>query len=77
MDIHHLVKMANDIGRFFESEPDKAKGAKGVADHLRNFWEPRMLRDMFNHLDKESGNGLRPLVLEALRAHRQELSPKS
>ena len=31
MDIHHLIKLANNIGSFFESEPDKTKGAQGVA----------------------------------------------
>jgi formate dehydrogenase subunit delta len=75
MDIHHLVKMANDIGAFFEAEPDKAKGARGVADHIRNFWEPRMRRELFKHLDQDSGAGLNPLVMTALREHRKELQP--
>jgi hypothetical protein len=30
MDIHHLVKMANSIGDFFQSEPDKGKAAQSV-----------------------------------------------
>ena len=74
MDIHHLVKMANNIGDFFGSEPDKAKGAKGVADHIRNFWDPRMRRQIFTHIDQTSGEGLSDLVLTALRSHRNELS---
>ena len=73
MDIHHLVKMANDIGDFFKSEPDKAKGAKGIADHIRSFWDPRMRRQMFTHIDQTSGEGLSELVLTALRTHRKEL----
>ena len=75
MDIHHLVKMANDIGAFFESEPEAAKGAKGIATHLRSFWDPRMRRELFSYLDRENGKGLSGLVLEALRSHRNEIDP--
>jgi formate dehydrogenase subunit delta len=73
MDIHHLVKMANNIGDFFLVEPDKTKAAKGIADHIRNFWEPRMRRQIFAHLDQTSGEGLHEIVLTALRTHRKEL----
>jgi len=73
MDIHHLVKMANSIGDFFESEPDRAKAAKGVADHIRSFWDPRMRREIFTHIDQASGEGLKDLVLTGLRTHRKEL----
>jgi formate dehydrogenase subunit delta len=73
MDIHHLVKMANSIGDFFASEPDKAKGAQGVADHIRSFWDPRMRRQIFAHIDQNSGEGLKELVLTALQNHRKEL----
>ena len=73
MDIHHLVKQANGIGDFFDSEPDKAKGIKGVADHIRSFWEPRMRKQIFEHLDQASGAGLKEIVLSALRDYRQHL----
>jgi formate dehydrogenase subunit delta len=75
MDIHHLVKMANDIGAFFESDPEPEKGAKGIAAHLRSFWDPRMRRELFSYLDRENGKGLNGLVLEALRSHRNEIDP--
>jgi formate dehydrogenase subunit delta len=73
MDIHHLVKMANSIGDFFQSEPDKAKAAQSVANHIRSFWEPRMRRQIYSHIDQESGEGLDELVLNALRTHRKDL----
>jgi formate dehydrogenase subunit delta len=73
MDIHHLVKMANDISAFFEAEPDRSKGAKGVADHIRNFWDPRMRRAIFAHIDKDAGKGLHALALSALQTHRSDL----
>jgi len=74
MDAHHLVKMANGIGDFFASEPDQAKGIKGVADHIRAFWEPRMRKQIYMYLDQASGEGLRDIVLKALRDYRKELA---
>lgn len=73
MDVHHLVKMANGIGDFFESEPNKAKGIKAVADHIHSFWDPRMRQQILAHVDQASGAGLTEIVLSALRTHRQEL----
>ena len=75
MNIQHLIKMANDIGAFFESEPDRSKAAKDVADHIKNFWERRMRREILGYLHEKSGDGLSPLVLEALRTHEAELRP--
>ena len=76
MDIQHLVKMANNIASFFEGETDAAKGAKGVADHLRNFWDPRMRHQILTYADEQKGAGLKPIVLEALQHHRLEIGPK-
>ena len=77
MDVQRLVQMANDIGSFFEAEKDRKKAEKGVADHIRNFWEPRMRRQILAHLDQEEGSGLSDFVREALRTYRQELTPSS
>ena len=76
MDIQHLVKMANDIASFFEAEPDASKGAKGVAEHLKNFWDPRMRREILSYADEQRGAGLKKIVLEALRNHRIEIGGK-
>jgi len=75
MEVSRLVKMANDIGAFFEADQDPARGAAGVADHIRKFWDPRMRREILIHLDERGGEGLRPIVLEALRSHGRELAP--
>jgi len=40
--IEYLVKMANEIGAFFASEPDPEQAVNAVAGHLRRFWDPRM-----------------------------------
>jgi formate dehydrogenase subunit delta len=73
MDIQHLVKMANNIASFFEAEPDAAKGAKSVADHLKNFWDPRMRRQILRYAEEGQGTGLKEIVLQALRSHRHEI----
>ena len=75
MEVQRLVKLANDIGSFFESEKDPTKGAEGVATHIRMFWDPRMRRELLVHLDESDGEGLKPLVLEALRTYGHELDP--
>ena len=77
MNIHHLIKLANDIGAFFEAEPDRAKGAEGVANHVKSFWEPRMRRQILTYFDEHNGEGLSELVRNALRIHREELTPRS
>jgi formate dehydrogenase subunit delta len=76
MDIHHLVKMANDIANFFKSEPDHQVALDGVAGHIRRFWDPRMRRAIIQWVDDGNGKALQPLALEALRANREKLLPQ-
>ncbi|WP_020086349.1 MULTISPECIES: formate dehydrogenase subunit delta [Hyphomicrobium] len=59
-----LVRMANDIGKFFRSQGEE-RAVVGIADHIQKFWEPRMKKQIFEHLD-EGGAGLDPLALKAL-----------
>jgi formate dehydrogenase subunit delta len=47
MNIEHLIHMANQIGAYFESEPDRAVASAGVADHLARFWEKRMRQSLY------------------------------
>lgn len=58
-----LVRMANQIATFFLSQPESVR-TDGVATHINKFWEPRMRRHLFEHLDA-GGAGLLPLVVEA------------
>jgi formate dehydrogenase subunit delta len=51
----HLVKMANDIGNFFNSEPDRTEAVAGVANHIAKFWTPRMRQKLGAYL-KEHGD---------------------
>jgi formate dehydrogenase subunit delta len=57
MRVERLVSMANDIGAFFNAEPDKAEAAKNIATHLRRFWDPRMRHQIVAHY-REGGAGL-------------------
>jgi formate dehydrogenase subunit delta len=66
MNVQHLVKMANQIGAFFESQPNRNEAVAGVADHLKRFWDPRMRRAVVAHLET-GGEGLKDIVIEAVR----------
>ena len=65
MDLHHLVKMANEIGAFFEAGGDRDEAVKSIATHLRNFWEPRMRNEIIAHAHK-GGADLHKIVREAV-----------
>ncbi|MBN3739785.1 MULTISPECIES: formate dehydrogenase subunit delta [Burkholderia] len=78
MDQGHLIDMANQIGAFFESMPDRDEALAGIADHLRRFWEPRMRRALLAALDNPSSEGAQraaPIVRDAVAAHRASLVP--
>jgi formate dehydrogenase subunit delta len=65
MDTEHLVKMANDIGNFFNAEPDHALAVQGVVDHLKKFWDPRMRRAIVGSY-RAGGAGMSDLVRAAV-----------
>jgi len=67
VDIRKLVKMANEIGAFFEADPDRTAAIEGIAGHLTRFWEPRMRRELLAHVQETGGTDLKPVVLEAVR----------
>ena len=66
MDNQNLVTMANNIGAFFKSEPDRELAIKGVEQHLRNFWEPRMRSAIIAHSQTHSDEML-DIVIEAVK----------
>jgi formate dehydrogenase subunit delta len=75
MDQHKLVHMANAIGEFFEADPDRQAALEGIVGHIKRFWDPRMRRELLQWIDQGQSEGLSPLVLEAIRAHRRTLAP--
>lgn len=72
MNNDHLIRMANQIGVFFESMPDRKEALEGLATHLKKFWDPRMRRALLALVDEGSGQ-LTPMVLSAVQAHRAML----
>ncbi|HTY48761.1 MAG TPA: formate dehydrogenase subunit delta [Steroidobacteraceae bacterium] len=64
MNIDHLVKMANEIGAFWEGEAGPKAPAE-VASHLKRFWEPRMRQAIIAHY-RRGGAGLDDVAREAV-----------
>jgi formate dehydrogenase subunit delta len=73
MNIDNLVKMANQIGTFFEAEPDRDQALADIAGHIKRSWEPRMRRALLEHIDRDGGSQLKDIVMEAVRVHRDPL----
>jgi formate dehydrogenase subunit delta len=67
-ELAHLVRGANRIGEFFAAMPDAAEARAGIAGHLRRYWAPALRQRLLQHLKETSGEGLDPLVVEALRS---------
>jgi formate dehydrogenase subunit delta len=65
MDIHRLVKMANEIGTFFEGAAERKEAVVSIATHLRNFWEPRMRAQIIEYARRADGE-LKDIVREAI-----------
>ena len=66
MSPDRLIYMANQIGKFFQSQGHD-KAVPGIADHIRKFWDPRMRKAIFAHLDA-GGAGLDPNVRDAIES---------
>ena len=63
MTPERMVHMANQIALFFQASPHD-EAVSSVADHLKHFWEPRMMRQLHAYI-AEGGSGLHALVLDA------------
>ncbi len=80
--IDTLIIMANRIGDFFESQPDREESMSGIATHIRNFWEPRMRTALLDFLaqqpDGSTGSQtLTPFTLEAIERNKDSLRPRT
>jgi formate dehydrogenase subunit delta len=69
MKTETLVKMANQIGDFFEAEPDKAQAQIDIANHLNRFWAKDMRNQIADHVKSTQGAGLHGQVAEAISKH--------
>ncbi|KJK02732.1 formate dehydrogenase [Pseudomonas sp. 21] len=66
MSVENLIKMANQIGLYFASEPDRDVAIRGVQQHLQNFWTPAMRRELKAWHAEHPGAALHALVQAAL-----------
>ena len=69
MSPDRLIYMANQIGKFFQFQGHD-KAVPGIAEHIRKFWDPRMRKQIFAHLDA-GGAGLDHEVRQALETLKQ------
>ena len=74
MDVNNLIRMANQIGEFFESMPDRAQALEDIASHIKRFWEPRMRRAILEVLDQKNTEEFSDIVREAITSHRKLLA---
>lgn len=74
MEVHYLVKMANEIGSFFKAEAagDLEDAARQVARHIKRYWDPRMRRQIVDHYREGKGEGLDVLAHRAIGLLAQE-----
>ena len=72
MDKENLVTMANQIGSFYETMPDRAKALTDIAEHIKKFWDPRMRSELLAYIDAPEQQTLQliPVVSESLRLNR-------
>ncbi len=70
-----LVTMANQIARNFSRRP-AAEAASETASHIKQFWEKRMISQIFDHLD-QGGAGLDETAKSALHSLRVTTAPQN
>ena len=63
-----LIRMANQIGAFFEAMPDREQAVKDIANHLRRTWDPRMRAQLLACLGEAEEGQLKSVVRDAVRA---------
>ena len=65
MKTERLIKMANDIGDFFNAESNKEIAAEGIKKHIQRSWDPRMRSAIIAYC-KEDGTALSDLARTAV-----------
>lgn len=63
--VDKLVKMANQIGKFFAGQKHP-EGVASMADHLKKFWDPSMRDAICAHVAR-GGAGLDSIAVEAVK----------
>ncbi len=69
MQTEQLIKMANQIGDFFEAEPNQTQAQKDIANHLNRFWTKDMRQQIAAHVKEKQGAGLHNKVISAISSY--------
>ena len=69
MQTETLIKMANQVGDFFESYPDVSQAQIDIANHLNRFWTKDMRNQIAAHVAQNNGQGLHVKVASAISLH--------
>jgi formate dehydrogenase subunit delta len=73
MDSENLVRMANEIGEFFETATEPDNIATEVRNHLLRYWAPPMRAALSQHLvEHPADSGLSTHVAAAVSNLRDE-----
>jgi formate dehydrogenase subunit delta len=64
-----LVRMANQIGEFYASMPER-EATEGIASHLRLYWTPKMIREIIAFAD-QGHPGLNAIAARAVESLRK------
>jgi formate dehydrogenase subunit delta len=71
--LDRLVRMANQIGDFYASMPEREATA-GAASHLRLYWTPKMIREIIAFAD-EGHPGLNAVAARAVQSLKETATP--
>ena len=66
---NNLVTMANQIGDFFKSYPDKEQDTKDIAGHMKKFWPPIMRKEIIEYVASSEENLLDDMVNDAINKY--------
>ncbi len=78
-NLDKLVRMANQIGSFFESMPDREEGLAGIANHIQKFWTPSMRQALLSAIKSNelpSEPALSEIVRASLQKNETNLTPR-
>lgn len=71
MKTETLIKMANQIGDFFEPHPNVEQAKRDIAEHLNRFWTLEMRQQIARYIAEKQGINLHAKVISAITAHVQ------
>lgn len=60
-----LIHMANQIAKFFESQPESLQ-LDGIADHINRFWERRMKEKLLSLSKTDEAYQFHPLIIKTI-----------